>query len=82
MPVANIPAWVRFVLYLVGAVALLVVGYAGDKGWAGDAETRLVTNTAALLQLLAATRVDLARIGPEARRERRRVRRERAADPV
>lgn len=61
MPEVNIPAWVRFVLYLVGAVALLVIGYASDKGWAGGPETRLVTNAAALLNLLAASRVDLAK---------------------
>lgn len=64
MPIVNIPAKVRFILYLVGAVALLTVSYAVDKAWAGDAEVRYVTGLAALLQLLAAARVDLAESRP------------------
>lgn len=56
MPTVNIPARVRFALYLLGALALIGVGYAVDKAWAGDAEVRLVTALAALLNLLAASK--------------------------
>lgn len=59
MPTINIPPYLRFWLYIVGALALLVVAYAVDKAWAGDAEVRLVTGVVALLQLLAASKVDL-----------------------
>lgn len=59
MPTINIPPVVRFVLYLIAAVALLGVTYAVDKSWAGDAEVRFVTGLAALLQLLAAAKTNL-----------------------
>lgn len=59
MPTINIPPRVRFALYLIGAVSLLTVSYAVDKTWAGDAEVRFVTGLAALLNLLAAAKVDL-----------------------
>jgi hypothetical protein len=60
MPTINIPPKVRFVLYLIGALALLTVTYAVDKDWAGDAEVRYVTGIAALLQLLAAAKTSLS----------------------
>lgn len=60
MPTVNIPPRIRFALYLIGAVALLVMSYAVDKHWAGDPEVRLVTGLAALLQLLAAAKTDLS----------------------
>ena len=58
MPNIPIPGVVRFALYIAAAVALLIVTYAVAKGWAGDAEVALVTGVAALLQLLAASKVD------------------------
>ena len=64
MPTINIPPHARFVLYIVGALALLFVAYAVDKSWAGDAEVRLVTGLAALLNLLAAAKTDLE-AGPD-----------------
>lgn len=60
MPSINIPPAVRFALYLIAAVALLVVAYAVDKDWAGDAEVRLVTGLAALLNILAAAKTNLS----------------------
>lgn len=60
MPTINIPPIVRFVLYLIGALALLFVAYAVDKDWAGDAEVRLVTGVVALLQLLAAAKTNIS----------------------
>lgn len=60
MPTINIPPKVRFILYLIGAIALLSVSYAVDKQWAGDAEVRYVTGLAALLQLLAAAKTSLS----------------------
>lgn len=60
MPTINIPPVIRFVLYLIGAIALLTVTYAVDKDWAGDAEIRFVTGLAALLQLLAAAKTNLS----------------------
>lgn len=66
MPTVNIPPLVRFILYLVGAFALLFVAYAVDKSWAGDAEVRLVTGVVALLQLLAAAKTNLSDSGDPA----------------
>ena len=60
MPTINIPPRIRFALYLIGAIALLLVAYAVDKSWAGDAEVRLVTGLVALLQLLAAAKTNLS----------------------
>lgn len=58
MPRVNIPPKVRFGLYIFGAVASLLVVYAVDKSWAGDAEVRLVSGLVALLNLLAASKTD------------------------
>lgn len=58
MPNVNIPPKVRLALYLLAAVALLVVSYAVAKGWAGDAEVALVTGLAALANVLAAAKTD------------------------
>lgn len=60
MPTINIPPRIRFALYILAAVALIVVAYAVDKTWAGDAEVQLVTGLAALLNLLAAAKVNLS----------------------
>lgn len=60
MPTINIPPRVRFTLYLLGALASLIVIYAVDKTWAGDAEVRLVQGLVALLNVLAAAKVDLS----------------------
>lgn len=59
MPTINIPPLARFVLYLAAAIALLIVTYAVDKSWAGDAEVKLVTGLAALLNILAAAKTNL-----------------------
>lgn len=66
MPTINIPPLARFVLYLIAAIALLVVAYAVDKDWAGDAEVRLVTGLAALLNVLAAAKTNLRDQPPHA----------------
>lgn len=63
MPTINIPPLGRFILYIIGALALLFVAYAVDKDWAGDAEVRLVTGVVALLQLLAAAKTNLSDSG-------------------
>lgn len=60
MPTINIPPVVRFVLYLIGSIALLTVSYAVDKDWAGDAEVRYVTGLAGLLFVLAAAKTTLS----------------------
>jgi hypothetical protein len=60
MPTVNIPAKVRFALYILGALASLGVSYAVDKKWAGDAEVRLVQGLVALIALLAAAKTNLA----------------------
>lgn len=60
MPTINIPPVVRFVLYLIGSIALLTVSYAVDKEWAGDAEVRYVTGLAGLLFVLAAAKTTLS----------------------
>lgn len=60
MPTINIPPAVRFVLYLIGSIALLTVSYAVDKDWAGDAEVRYVTGLAGLLFVLAAAKTTLS----------------------
>lgn len=60
MPAINIPARVRFALYLAAAIALPTVNYVIDKGWAGEAEFTYVTTLAALLSTLAAAKTDLS----------------------
>lgn len=60
MPTINIPPVLRFVLYLIGSIALLTVSYAVDKDWAGDAEVRYVTGLAGLLFVLAAAKTSLS----------------------
>lgn len=56
-PGIDIAPRVRFVLYILGALASLGVVYAVDKSWAGDAEVRLVQGVVALLNILAAVKV-------------------------
>lgn len=56
MPTINIPPLVRFFLYLLGALLLLIVSYGVDKSWAGDAEVRLATGLSSLLFILAAAK--------------------------
>ena len=57
IPTIDIPPKWRLGLYLLAAIALIVVSYAVDKSWAGEAEVRLVTALAALINLLAAAKV-------------------------
>lgn len=60
MPTVNIPAKIRFWLYLLGSLASLGVAYAVNKAWAGDAEVQLVSGVVALINLLAAAKTDLS----------------------
>ncbi len=60
MPTINIPPVLRFVLYVIGSIALLTVSYAVDKEWAGDAEVRYVTGLAGLLFILAAAKTGVS----------------------
>lgn len=60
MPTISLAPRVRLILYLGAAVALLLVTYTVDKGWAGAAEVRLVAGVAALANVLAASKVDRA----------------------
>lgn len=59
MPTINIKPGVRFTLYLLASISLLLVAYAVDKDWAGDAEVKLVTGLSALLFVLAAAKTTL-----------------------
>ena len=63
MPTINISPKVRFILYLIGAISLMIVSYAVDKKWAGDAEVRLVTALSGLLFVLAAAKTNLSDTG-------------------
>ena len=58
MPTITLSPRFRIALYLSASLALIVVGYLVDKGWAGDAEVSLVTKVAALATVLAAAKVD------------------------
>lgn len=60
MPTLNIPAKVRFALYVLGALASLGVTYAVNKTWAGDSEVQLVSGLVALINVLAAAKTDLS----------------------
>ena len=57
----NIPAKVRFSLYIFGAVMSLVVVYMVNKEWwgFGEDESQLVAGLVGLLNLLAASKTDL-----------------------
>lgn len=59
VPAINIPARVRFGLYIAAAVALILVDYLMVKGWATAAEVGLVTKLGALATALAAAKTDL-----------------------
>jgi hypothetical protein len=54
MPTINIPAKVRFALYVLAALASLGVAYAVNKSWAGEAEVQLVQGLVALVAILSA----------------------------
>lgn len=60
MPTINIPPKVRFALYLVGVLGAVLVQYAMDKTWFGEAEMRLWSGVAAVLFALAAAKVNLS----------------------
>lgn len=60
MPTVNIPPRVRFILYVVGALASLGVAYAVNKAWAGDAEVQLISGIVALINVLAAAKTNLS----------------------
>lgn len=56
MPTINIPPRLRFTLYLIGVIGAVLVQYASDKSWFGDAEMRLWSGVAAVLFALAAAK--------------------------
>lgn len=60
MPTINIPPKVRFALYLVGVLGAVLVQYAIDKAWFGEAEMRLWSGIAAVLFALAAAKTSLS----------------------
>lgn len=60
MPTVNIPPRVRFALYLAGVIGAVLVQYAIDKTWFGEAEMRLWSGIAAVLFALAAAKTNLA----------------------
>lgn len=60
MTAINIPARVRFVLYLSGAIAAPAVAYLNAVGIFGVAEVTLGTSYIALLGALAAAKTDLS----------------------
>lgn len=60
MPTINIPPKVRFALYLIGVVGAVLVQYAIDKQWFGEAELRLWSGIAAVLFALALAKTSLA----------------------
>lgn len=59
MPTVNIPARLRFALYLVGVLGSVLVQYLLDVDWFGEAEQRAWSGVSAVLFALAAARVDL-----------------------
>lgn len=60
MPTINIPPKVRFALYLAGVLGAVLVQYALDKTWFGEAEMRLWSGIAAVLFALAAAKTSLS----------------------
>jgi len=60
MPTINIPPKLRFALYLVGVVGAVLVQYAIDKAWFGEAEMRLWSGIAAVLFALALAKTNLS----------------------
>jgi hypothetical protein len=57
MPV-NVPPKVRFALYILGAIAAPLIGYLFDSGHIGKNEVALAGAYLALVNLLAASKVD------------------------
>lgn len=68
MPTINIPAKVRFALYLAGVLGAVFVQYAMDRSWFGDAEMRLWTGLSAVLFMLAAAKTNTGGIDPQVER--------------
>lgn len=60
MPTINIPPKVRFALYLIGVIGAVLVQYAIDKSWFGEAEMRLWSGIAAVLFALALAKTSLS----------------------
>lgn len=60
MPTINIPPKIRFALYLITVLAGVVVQYAIDKAWFGEAEFRLYTGVATVLLAIAAMKTSLS----------------------
>lgn len=66
IPTIKIPAWVRFTLYLAGAIALQLSSYFLDKGvtWWGDGEVKLTNGIVGLVALLAAGKTTADAVRP------------------
>lgn len=60
MPAINIPARVRFALYLVGVFGTPLVGYLFSIGVFAEAEVALFSAYIAALSALAAAKTDLS----------------------
>jgi hypothetical protein len=60
LPTINISPKVRFILYLFGVLGAVLVQYAIDKAWFGEAEMRLWSGVAAVLFALAAAKTNLS----------------------
>lgn len=60
LPTINISPKIRFALYLFGVLGAVLVQYAIDKSWFGEAEMRLWSGVAAVLFALAAAKTNLA----------------------
>lgn len=60
MPSVNVPAPVRFGLYLFSAIGTVLIGYLMAKNYIGDAETAAWGGLVAIINVLAASNVDLS----------------------
>lgn len=60
MPTINIPAKVRFLIYLLTAIGTPVVGYLKVKGYIGDPELALWAAEVTVSNTLAAAKTDLS----------------------
>lgn len=58
MPTVNIPAKLRFALYLIGALAIPATAYLFEKRIIGKEEVTLIGAYVALVNLLAASKTD------------------------
>ena len=59
MPIVNIPAGVRFGLYVFASIGSVVAAYLFAKGYVGDAELALWAGIVAIINGLAAAKTNL-----------------------